>query len=593
MANNLYLPISKYDVEQRGWDCLDVILITGDAYVDHPSYGVAVIGRYLESKGYRVGIISQPDWRDTKHFMKLGRPRLYFGITAGNVDSMIANYTSNKIPRKTDDYSPEKNQNQRPDRAVIVYANRVRECYKDVPIVIGGLEASLRRLAHYDYWDDKVRRSILLDSRADILVYGMGERQILEITDKLSEGETVESLGWIRGTAVVSDGYQHLKKYEMLPSFEDVSEDKDKFNEAFRVMYNNMNPFTAKPLVQKHQDRYVIQYPPALPFTTEELDEVYDLKYVRHWHPIYNNLGGVRGYETVKFSIVSHRGCPGECSFCSLYAHQGRIVQSRSAASVLREAEQLAAQKYFKGTITDVGGPSANLFAADCANWTKKGFCKDKKCLGAEKCKNLKLGYESFLKLLRRIKEIPNVKHVFVGSGFRYDLLTDKASRPFLEEIMKSYISGQMKVAPEHVDDSMLKLMNKPKFKAYDDFYKTFQDINKSLENKVYAVNYFIMSHPGETLKDALNTALFFIDRRMHPEQIQDYIPLPMTASGAMYHTGKDPFTGETVYVPKTLNERVKHRALVQYKNPGNKKYVLECLEELNEKHMVKYFFIT
>lgn len=427
-----FLPVTQADMAQRGWDELDVILISGDAYVDHPSYGASVIGRVLEDAGYRVGIIAQPDWRSTGDFVRLGKPRLFFGITAGNVDSMVANYTANKRPRRADDYSPGGKAGMRPDRAAIVYANRVREACKGVPIVLGGIEASLRRLAHYDYWDDAVRRSILLDARADVLVYGMGEQQVVEIARRLERGT---DLNGIRGTAVVRPSLDSLDGCALLPSFEQVSADRDAFCRAFAISYGNMNPFTAAPLAQQHGDRFVIQFPPPLPLSEEELDAIYGLPYARNWHPSYRSCGGVPGFETTRFSLISHRGCCGECSFCALYFHQGRIVQSRSIASIVKEAEAIAAMPDFRGTITDIGGPTANMYGIHCRRWDDKGSCDGKQCLTPQVCDGLELNSDRCLDLYRNVGQVPNVRHVFIGSGFRHDLLLHREAKGYFAEV--------------------------------------------------------------------------------------------------------------------------------------------------------------
>ena len=583
-----FLPVNKDDLRQRGWKELDVILITGDAYVDHPSFGTAVIGQVLEHHGFRVGIIAQPDWRKADSFRILGRPRLFFGITSGNTDSMVANYTANKRPRKKDDYSPAGLPGLRPDRAVIVYANRLREAFKDVPIVLGGIEASMRRLAHYDYWDNAVRRSILMDARGDILVYGMGETQVLEIARKLSAGARIESLDNIRGTVVIRKDASFLPDSFTIPSYEEVKESPDKFNEAFRTIYAQQNPCSSKPIVQPHGDRCVISFPPPLPLSTEELDTIYELPYQREWHPIYAAQGGVKALETVRFSLIAHRGCCGECSFCSLCLHQGKIVQSRSPDSLVREAEALSLRHDFKGTITDIGGPTANLYGASCSKWQKKGFCADKSCLAAEKCSSLTLGYKGSIDLYRQLRKIPGVKHVFIGSGFRYDLLIDETADQYLEEVCRFHISGQMKVAPEHTVDSVLKVMNKPPRKAYEEFVKKFNALNKRLPKKCFLVNYFISSHPGSGLDEALALAQYCIERNMHPEQIQDYIPLPMTLSGCMYHTGVHPFTGERVYVPRAFTERKMQRALAQHQNPGNRQLIEQALRKVRAAPSVR-----
>jgi uncharacterized radical SAM protein YgiQ len=474
-----FLPVQLADLKKRGWPELDVIIVSGDAYVDHPAYGIAVISRVLEAAGFKVGIIAQPDWRSNKDFTKLGKPRLFFAISAGNVDSLVANYTANKKPRKTDDYSTGGRIGLRPDRATIVYANKVRENFCGVPIILGGIEASLRRLTHYDYWDNCLRRSILVDAKADILVYGMAEAQILEIARRLKEGEKAEALNDISGTVVVTKNLNHLRDYVVIPSFEECCHDKNKFNEAFRLIYLQANPFTGKTIVQKHADRFVTQLPAALPLSTEQLNRVYELPYMRNYHPVYETLGGVPGFETVRFSIISHRGCCGDCSFCSLGLHQGRIIQSRSPASILREAKLISEQKDFRGTITDIGGPTANLYQASCSFWKDKGCCVDKSCLTPSKCKNFKLEYNETIALYRKIRQLPKVKHLFISSGFRYDLLNEDYARRYLEELCRFHISGRMKVAPEHRVDKVLGVMHKPGFGAYEKFVHKFNQVNE------------------------------------------------------------------------------------------------------------------
>jgi uncharacterized radical SAM protein YgiQ len=580
-----FLPILKEDIKNRGWGGLDIILITGDAYVDHPSYGAAVIGRVLEAAGFKVGIIAQPDWKGLDDFTKLGRPRLFFGITAGNLDSMVANYTANKRSRKKDEYSPGGKAGLRPDRATIVYSNKAREAFPGVPIVLGGIEASLRRLAHYDYWDNDVRRSILLDSRADILVYGMAERQILEIAKCLDSAKDPKKLDNIRGTVIVRNNMDFLKDYAVIPSFEEVKADKDKFNQAFKEFYFELDPFRGKTIVQKHQDRFVIQFPPATPLSAEELDKIYLLNYARDWHPVYNERGGVPGFETVRFSIIAHRGCCGECNFCSLYFHQGRIVQSRSEESILKEIAILTGKKGFGGTITDIGGPTANLYGARCSLWAKAGACRDKKCLMPSKCKNLTLGYAQTLRLWEKARKAPKVKHVFIGSGLRHDLLIDGYSDEYLATLCKYHVSGQLKVAPEHVLDSVLKLMNKASFKTYESFERRFTKVNKMLNKRQYLVNYFISGHPGAGLDEAYELALYLFKRHMHPEQIQDFIPLPLTVSGCMYYTERDPFSGRKVCASKTFRERKMQRALLQYRNPRSKGLIHEALRKIGKNN--------
>ncbi len=584
-----FLPISMQDLSARGWGQLDIILVTGDAYVDHPSYGVAVIGRVLESAGYRVGVIAQPNWRNKKDFLRLGKPRLFFAVTAGNVDSMVANYTANKRPRKTDDYSPGGKPGLRPDRATIVYAHKIRECFKHTPIILGGIEASLKRLAYYDYWDDTVRRSILLDAKADILVYGMAEQAILEIARYLDKGNNHRLPDNIKGTVIVRENYDFLKEAGVVPSFEQVKDNKKQFLEAFKIIYQQQHPYQSKPVVQKHGDKFIIQFPPALPLTTKKLDAIYELPYMRSPHPIYEQTkAAVKAFESIKFSIISHRGCCGECSFCSLYFHQGRIVQSRSPDSIVREAKVIAQQKNFNGTITDVGGPTANLYKATCATWQKQSLCKQKKCLVPEKCKNLELGYQQSLKLYKRIMQIEKVKHVFIGSGFRYDLLTQAYAQEYLLQICKYHISGRMKVAPEHNSDYILGLMNKPSFAVYEKFLQKFNAVNKNFKKPVYLVNYFISAYPGSNLKTALKLSIYFLARHMRPEQVQDFIPLPMTLSACIYYCGIDPVTGKQVYIPRTFKERKMQRALLQCSNPKNKPLVIKALKKVGASHLLK-----
>ena len=588
--NQDFLPVSRSDMQRRGWDELDVILITGDAYVDHPAYGIALIGRVLLAHGYRVGVIAQPDWRTDADFKRLGRPRLFFGITSGNVDSMVANYTANKRPRKNDDFAPGGRAGMRPDRALIVYANRVRQAFKGVPIVIGGIEASMRRLAHYDYWDNRVRRAILFDARADILVYGMGESQIVQIADRLAAGDRVDTLDHIRGTAVIRKDPGYLGDAVHLPEYDAVAASRDAFGQAFRRYYKEQNPHTARPVVQAHGDRCVVVYPPPLPVDSDALDAIYDLDFPRRWHPGYDAAGGVPGLETVRHSLITHRGCCGECNFCSLYFHQGRMVQSRSADSILREAERLVRDPGFRGTITDMGGPTANLYGADCARWQTKGFCGHRRCLVPQTCPSLDPGYGKSLPLYRRVRALPGVKHAFVGSGFRHDLFGDGNTDAILAELCRNHVSGRMKVAPEHTCDEVLAAMGKPPFAVYESFVEQFRRVGRKLPSKRFLVNYFISAHPGARLQDALAMARYFIDRGIHPEQIQDFIPLPLTWSGCVYHTGRDPFSDQPVYVARTFRERKMHRALVQYRNPSNRPLIKQALQQLGASHLEPLF---
>ena len=591
MSKCSFLPMFPDEVKKRGWNQLDIIIVSGDAYVDHPSYGAALIGRVLERAAFKVGIIAQPDWRKLDDFKRLGRPKLFFGVTAGNIDSMLARYTANKKIRNTDDYSPGGQAFLRPERASIIYTNKLQEAFKGIPIILGGIEASMRRLTHYDYWSDKIRRSLLIDSKADILVYGMGEKQILEIAYRLKKSGGVTSLKNISGTVVVLKSLEDLKDYVAVPSFEEVAQDKDVFNATFKVIYSESDPISGKAIVQKCADRFLVQYPPALPLTTEEMDKIYDLPYMRNWHPVYDKDGGVPGFETVRNSIISHRGCSGGCNFCSLYLHQGRIIQSRSIKSVVKEIAIIAKDKKFRGTITDIGGPTANMYMAKCSLWKENGACRNKRCLVPEKCKNFTLGYEHSIRLWKELKTIPKIKHVFVGSGVRYDLLIDCYSDRYLHELCTSHVSGQLKVAPEHCTASVLKLMNKPVFEKYKKFIDRFETANKKLGKKQYLINYFISGHPGARLKDAFELAVYLAKKHIHPEQVQDYIPLPMTISGAMYYSEKNPFTGEKLYVAKTQSERKMQRALLQYKDPQNKKHVFQALKILHKESFKKLFY--
>jgi len=588
--NDKFLPISMEDLARRGWKDLDIILVTGDAYVDHPTYGTALIGRVLENAGFSVGVIAQPDWKNADDFKRLGRPKLFFGVTAGNLDSMVANYTANKKVRRDDDYSAGGKPFKRPERASIIYTNKIREAFPGVTVVLGGMEASMRRLAHYDYWSDTVKRSILLDAKADILVYGMGEKQTLEIAGRLRNGEDKNQLYGIKGTVIVKNRFDGLKDHTEIPSFEEVAKDKDKFIHAFKKAYSESDPYNGKTIVQKHAERYVLQFPPALPLTTEEMDRIYSMDYARNWHPVYKKEGGIPGFETVRFSVTSHRGCPGQCHFCSLYLHQGRIVQSRSPESILEEIGLLTSLKGFGGTITDIGGPTANLYKSDCNFWRKEGACKGRSCLVPSKCKNLKLGYDETIALWDKCRGIPKVKHVFIGSGVRYDLLADKSSDEYLKKLCQNHVGGRLKVAPEYCDDTILKLMNKGSFKTYEQFVGRFNEMNRRVNKKQFLVNYFINAHPGTRLKDALNLALLLMQKHIYPEQIQDFIPLPMTVSGCMYYTEKD-IAGNTIYVAKGERERKLHRALIQYNQPQNKRYVIEALTALNKLDLKKKFF--
>ncbi len=558
---NKFLPTTKHDMKERGWDACDVIFITADAYCDHPSFGVALLSRLLESKGYRVGIIAQPDWRKDEDFLELGRPKLFFGVTAGNLDSMLNLYTANLNFREKDRYSPGGVVGLRPKLPTIVYSNKVRHLFAGVPIVIGGIEASLRRLAHYDFWSDKVKRSILFDSKADILVYGMGERQIIEIAERLNSNEALQSLDNIRGTCVVKNDLSFSKETVLLPSFEEVVADKTKFIEAFNLYSKELNPFTAKPVAQKMDTRYCLQLPPALPLSTEEIDCLYSLKFSRKCHPKYEVSGGIPALKTVETSVTSHRGCAANCSFCSLSFHQGRVIQSRSPESIENEVKDIAMQKAFKGVVSDVGGPTANMYMAICKIGNK---CNKTDCLWPEICHNFKVDFSKQVKMLSKLRTVKGVKRVNIQSGVRYDLLLLPQAKDYFIELCRHYVSGQLKVAPEHVSDKVLRLMHKPPFKTYEKFVNLYESLNKELGKKQYLVQYFITAHPGCGFSDAEALARYTKNMGYVPEQLQDFIPLPLTRSSVMYYTSIDPDTGQKLYVAKNKSERKKQRQMIQ-----------------------------
>lgn len=586
----IFLPMSLQEMKARGWDELDVLIVTGDPYVDHPAYGTALIGRLLEGQGYRVGIIAQPDWSKSEDFTRLGRPKLCALINAGNVDSMVANYTANKRLRRDDRTESEETLMGRPDRACIVYTNRIRAAFKGLPVIIGGIEASMRRLAHYDYWDNAVRRSLLLDAKADMLIYGMGERPVSEVLARLRQGEALSAIRDVRGTVVSVKADEAPKDVVMLPSFDEVKADVSAFNKAFRLAYQEMNPVPGRPLAQPHADRLVLELPPALPLSTEELDRSYELPYVRAWHPSYDKTGGVKGFEMVRFSITVVRGCSGECHFCGLAMHQGRVIQSRSERSIVAEAQLLARHPDFKGTISDLGGPTANLYGTVCAQWKNKGPCREKQCLMPSKCPSLKVGYDKCLSLYRAVRRVKGVKHVFIGSGLRYDLLLGGEAREYFKELCEYHVSGQMKVAPEHTEGHVLELMNKPPYHVYEQFVRAFNEINAGNSNKRFLVNYFVSAHPGCELNDAFNFASTLLARNMRPEQVQDFIPLPMTVSACLYHTGLHPFTGVKVKVVKEMHERMMQRALVQSQNASNVPLIIKALKMLGKEHLKEKF---
>ena len=588
---NDFLPINREDMEKRGWDQLDFVLVTGDAYVDHPSFGTAIISRVLELNGYKVGIIAQPDWKDTKDFKALGRPKYGFLVNSGNIDPMVNHYSVAKKRRRDDAYSPGGKGGLRPDRATIVYCQRIREAYKKMPIIIGGIEASLRRLGHYDYWDNKMRRSILLDSRADLLIYGMGERPIVEVAEALESGIPVEEITFIKGTAYVTNDKDRAYDPIFLPTFDEIVESKRKYAESFNIQYENLDSIQAKTLVESYGSNYVVQNTPQDPMTQSELDRVYSLPFQRTYHPIYEMEGGIPAIREVKFSLISNRGCFGNCSFCALAFHQGRVVQSRSHESIYREAEEMVWDPDFKGYIHDVGGPTANFRDKACVKQEKHGVCKTKQCLFPEPCSNLKIDHKDYLGLLRKLREIPKVKKVFVRSGIRYDyLIHDKDKNDeFFRELCEHHISGQLKVAPEHISSNVLEKMGKPNRDIYEKFVRKYNKINDELGMNQFLVPYLMSSHPGSRLEDAVELAEYLRDLGYMPEQVQDFYPTPSTLSTCMYYTGLDPRTMEQVYVPTTPHEKAMQRALIQYRKPQNYDLVLEALRKTGRMDLIGF----
>ena len=584
---NEFLPVDREDCIKRGWDQLDFILVSGDAYVDHPSFGTAVIGRVLERRGYRVGIMAQPDWKDKNAFKVLGEPRLGFLVTSGNIDSMVNHYTVAKRRRKEDLYSPGGKSGHRPDRAVITYSSILRELYNQTPIILGGIEASLRRMAHFDYWSGKVRRSILLDAKADLIVYGMGEKQIIQIAEGLESGLPVEELTFIPGTVYKTKDKSRPYEPIWLPAYDTILENKKKYAESFMIQYKNMDALTAKPLVEPYRDWYVIQNPPAAPMSRLELDDIYDLPFARGAHPMYEKAGGIPAITEVKYSLISNRGCFGSCNFCALTFHQGRRVQSRSHGSILAEAEKILADPDFKGYIHDVGGPTANFRHPACVKQEKHGVCPDKQCLFPEPCNQLIVDHRDYLELLRKLRHLPGVKKVFIRSGLRYDYLMMDRDDTFFNELCEHHISGQLKIAPEHISQNVLDHMGKPGRKIYDRFVEKYQRVNDKLGKKQYLVPYLMSSHPGSTLKEAVELAEYLRDTGAHPEQVQDFYPTPGTMSTCMFYTGIDPRTMDPVYVPTDPHEKAMQRALIQYKKPQNRKLVLEALEKSGRSDLV------
>lgn len=586
---NEFLPVCRQDMDKRGWKQLDFLFVSGDAYVDHPSFGPAIICRLLEKQGFKVGIIAQPDWRSTDDFKKMGKPRLGVLVSAGNLDSLLNKFTAAKKYRSTDNYSPGGKAGMRPERATIVYCNRIREVWKKVPVIIGGIEASLRRFAHYDYWSDQVRKSILIDSRADLLVSGMGESQIKEIALQLAEGMDVSNIHSVQGTCYPVHSLEVVWDYIEVPGYQEVADSKTAFAQAFKIQYQEQDAIRGKTLVQKHGDCYVVQNPPAKPLSTVEMDEIYDLPYQRTYHPVYEQFGGVPAIQEVKFSLVSHRGCFGGCSFCAIVSHQGRIIQSRSRESILREAEILIRLPDFKGYIHDVGGPTANFRVPACRKQFERGTCRERQCLYPSPCKNLTIEHTDYLALLRELRQLPGVKKVFIRSGIRYDYLVASKDKEFLKELCEHHVSGQLKIAPEHISPQVTSLMGKSGKSVYLKFAELYQDMNRKLNKKQYLVPYFMSSHPGSGLKEAIELAEFIRDLGYHPEQVQDFIPTPGSLSTCMYYTGLNPLTGEKVYVAKSQHEKRMQRALIQYRDPKNYDLVHEALIKAGRQDLIGF----
>ena len=588
---NEYLPISRLDMQNRGWETLDFVIISGDAYVDHPSFGAAIIGRVLESKGFKVGIIPQPKWNNLEDFRKLGKPDIAFLVTSGNIDSMVNHYTVAKKRRHTDLYSPGGKGNLRPDRATTVYSQKAREAYGDVPIIIGGVEGSLRRLSHYDYWDDRVRRSILLDSKADLLVYGMAESQIIEVAEALQSGLPIDQITFLKGTAYRTSDISHVVDGVMLPSYEKICSSKKEYCKHFMIQSKNTDAISAKPLIETYEKSktFVVQNTPADPLETSNLDWVYSLPYTKQFHPIYNKDGGIPALTEVKFSLVSSRGCFGGCSFCSLHFHQGRTIQARSSQSIVAEAKQMVWEPDFKGYIHDVGGPTANFRQKACEKQVKHGVCTSKECLFPSPCSNLEIDHTDYLALLRELRILPNVKKVFIRSGIRYDYLINDKNDDFFEELCEHHVSGQLKVAPEHVSPKVLEKMGKPGRDVYDKFVNKYHRVNEKIGKKQFLVPYLMSSHPGSDLDAAIELAEYLRDMGHSPEQVQDFYPTPGTLSTCMFYTELDPRTMEPIYVPKTPHDKAMQRALMQYRNPNNYDLVAEALTKAKRKDLIGF----
>jgi uncharacterized radical SAM protein YgiQ len=577
---NNFLPISKKDMQERGWNEVDFVYITGDAYVDHPSFGASIITRVLEAKGFKVAVLSQPDWHSTADFVRFGKPRLAFLITSGNIDSMVAHYTVAKKKRSVDAYTAGGVMGKRPDRAVQVYSKMVKSIYPDVPVVIGGLEASLRRFAHYDYWDDEIKPSILLDSQADLLIFGMGENQIIEMAQRLDKGESISEMRDIKGTSYAVDVRETPYIGVECPSFDNVKQSKTEYAKASRIQQDEQDHIRGKAIKQKHGKKMVVQNPPMPPLTTEELDWVYSLPYQRAYHPIYEKDGGVPGIQEVEFSITHNRGCFGACNFCSIAFHQGRYVTTRSKESIIAEAKKLTEMPNFKGYIHDIGGPTANFRKPSCEFQKEHGLCKGKKCLAPTPCKNLEADHSEYLDILRSVRALPKVKKVFIRSGIRYDYLLEDRDDTFFRELVGHHVSGQLKVAPEHCSAAVLDKMGKPHIEAYIEFSKRYFKYTGEINKEQYLVPYLMSSHPGSTLSDAIELAQFLKKKHIRPEQVQDFYPTPGTISTTMYYTGLDPYTMQEVYCAKNPHDKALQRALLQYFNPKNRALVEEALKK-------------
>ncbi len=585
-----FLPISKQDMEAQGIEQLDFVYVIGDAYVDHPSFGHAIISRVLEAHGYSVGIISQPDWKDEKSITVLGRPRLAFLVSGGNMDSMVNHYFVSGKRRPKDAYTPGGVMGKRPDHATVVYGNLIRRVYQDVPVIIGGIEASLRRLAHYDYWSNRFKHSILLDSQADLISYGMGEKSIVEIAEALDSGIAVKDITFISGTVYRTKEINGIFDGIPLPSYEEMKANPRRYAESFQIQYRNTDPFTGKTLIEAYPNGvYVVQNPPQPPLSTQEMDDVYDLPYMRTYHPSYEAAGGVPAISEIRFSLVSNRGCFGGCNFCALTFHQGRIVQTRSHESILREAKRMTQEPDFKGYIHDVGGPTANFRHPSCKKQLTQGVCKDRQCLFPAPCPNLEVDHADYLSLLRKLRALPGVKKVFIRSGIRFDYLMADPDDTFFKELVEHHVSGQLKVAPEHISDTVLSLLGKPKKAVYEAFVKKYTKLNESLGKKQFLVPYLMSSHPGSTLTEAIELAEYLRDLGYMPEQVQDFYPTPSTVSTVMYYTGIDPRNGKEVYVCRNPHEKAMQRALIQYRDPGNYELVKEALNKGGREDLIGF----